>query len=78
MRRKTEYVADLEQDAFCERYVPAAPGTTDEKLRQYIMANGWREGIDFALGHRMIWLSYGSWKTAEDELRSTEKELRKP
>jgi chitin synthase len=78
LRRKTEYVADLEQDTFCERYVPAAPGTTDEKIRQYAMANGWREGIDFALGHRMIWLSYNSWKTAEDELRSTEKELRKP
>jgi len=26
----------------------------------------------------MIWLSYDAWKAAEDEVRSTEKELRKP
>ena len=78
VRRKIEYVADLEQDAFCERYIPGAPGLTDEKIRQYTLANGWREGIDFALGHRMIWLSYSTWKMAEDEIRSTEKELRKP
>jgi chitin synthase len=77
VRRKTEYVVDLEQDGFCERYVPTAPGSTKEKIQQYSLANGWREGIDFALGHRMIWLSYGAWKTAEDEIRSTEKELRK-
>ena len=78
VRRKTEYVADLEQDVFCERYIPTAPGSAEEKIRQYSLVNGWREGIDFALGHRMIWLSYGAWKTAEDELRSSEKELRKP
>ena len=77
VRRKTEYVADMEQDSFCERYFAMAPGTTEEKIRQYSLANGWREGIDFALGHRMIWLSYGAWKTAEDEIRSTEKEQRK-
>jgi chitin synthase len=78
VRRKTEYVADLDQGAFCERYVPTASGSTEEKIQRYSLANGWREGTDFALGHRMIWLSYGAWKTAEDELRSTEKELRKP
>ncbi|KAH9965963.1 glycosyltransferase family 2 protein [Russula dissimulans] len=78
VRRKTEYVADLEQDGFCERYVPPAPGSPEEKIRQYSLARGWREGIDFALGHRMIWLSYDAWKAAEDEVRLTEKELRKP
>ena len=78
VRRKFEYVADLEQEAFCERYLPGAPGLAGEKIRQYSLANGWREGIDFALGHRMIWLSFGSWKTVEDEIRSTEKDLRKP
>ena len=78
VRRKIEYAVDLEQDAFCERYIPGAAGLTDEKIRQYTLANGWREGIDFALGHRMIWLSYNTWKMAEDEIRSTEKESRKP
>jgi chitin synthase len=78
VRRKTEYVVDMEQDGFCERYIPTVPGSAEEKIRQYSLANGWREGIDLALGHRMIWLSYGAWKTAEDEIRSTEKELRKP
>lgn len=76
-RRKTEYVVDLEYDVFCERYVPTAPGSTQERIQRCVQANGWREGVDFALGHRMIWLAYGPWKTMEDGLRSAEKELRK-
>jgi chitin synthase len=77
VRRKTEYVVDLEYDDFCERYLSTTPGSTQEKVQGCIQANGWREGIDFALGHRMIWLAYGPWKAMEDGLRSVEKELRK-
>ncbi|KAK0443981.1 glycosyltransferase family 2 protein [Desarmillaria tabescens] len=36
-----------------------------------------RYGVDFALGHRMIWLSYSAWKMVEDPLRASEKETRK-
>ncbi|KAH9006852.1 glycosyltransferase family 2 protein [Lactarius hatsudake] len=77
-RRKTEYIADLEHSDFCERYVPMTSGSPEERIRQCIQANGWAEGTDFALGHRMIWLAYGAWKTMEDGLRSLEKEVRKP
>ncbi|KAH9045438.1 glycosyltransferase family 2 protein [Lactarius pseudohatsudake] len=77
-RRKTEYIADLEHSDFCERYVPMTSGSPEERIRQCIQANGWTEGTDFALGHRMIWLAYGAWKTVEDGLRSLEKEVRKP
>ncbi|KAI9508915.1 glycosyltransferase family 2 protein [Russula earlei] len=78
VRRKIEYVADLEQDDFCERYVPPAPGSPEERTRQFCLSKGLKEGIDFTLGHRMVWLSYNAWKAAEDEVRATEKELRKP
>ncbi|KAI0307192.1 chitin synthase [Multifurca ochricompacta] len=77
-RRKTEYVVDMEHSEFCERYVPTVPGSTEERIHQHVQVNGWRDGIDFSLGHRMIWLSYNAWKTVEDGLRSIEKELRKP
>ncbi|KAI0268292.1 glycosyltransferase family 2 protein [Gloeopeniophorella convolvens] len=77
-RRNVEYTVDFEQEVFCERYVPMVQGTTEERIRQFTSATGWNEGIDFAIGHRMIWLSYGAWKTVEDRIRSAEKELRKP
>lgn len=73
-RRQTEYVADYEQSAFCERYVPTMRGSDAERIRQCAASNGWREGADYTLGHRSIWLTYGAWKTVEDVLRAAEKE----
>ncbi|KAI0065969.1 glycosyltransferase family 2 protein [Artomyces pyxidatus] len=77
-RRKTEYVVDFEQTAFCDRYVPTMRGSEEERIRQCASANGWKDGIDFVTGHRMIWLSFDAWKMVEDGLRAAEKELRKP
>ncbi|KDQ63949.1 glycosyltransferase family 2 protein [Jaapia argillacea MUCL 33604] len=76
-RRKVEFIADLEKEGFCERYVPTMRGSEAERIRQCAAANGWREGVEFALGHRMIWLTYQSWKMVEDPLRAIEKEQKK-
>ncbi|TFK33275.1 glycosyltransferase family 2 protein [Crucibulum laeve] len=72
-RRSVEYIADYELGEFCERYVPTMRGSESERITQCTRANGWTEGVDFALGHRSIWLSYSAWKTVEDTLRATEK-----
>lgn len=76
-RRSVEYVADYEVTDFCDRYVPTMQGSESERITQCARANGWKEGVDFALGHRMIWLSYNAWKSIEDPLRAHEKDVRK-
>ncbi|THH18601.1 hypothetical protein EW146_g2427 [Bondarzewia mesenterica] len=76
-RRKTDFVVDFEQLAFCDRYVPTMQGTEDDRIRQCAQANGWKEGLDYVVGHRMIWISYNAWKSVEDGLRAIEKEQRK-
>ncbi|KAF8589601.1 glycosyltransferase family 2 protein [Ramaria rubella] len=76
-RRATEYIADYEHEAFCDRYVPTMRGDVPLRIRQCVQANGLREGPDYAMGHRSIWLSYGAWKIVEDGLRAIEKERRK-
>ncbi len=76
-RRSVEYISDYEVSEFCERYVPTMRGSEMERITQCARANGWKEGVDFALGHRMIWLSYSAWKMVEDPLRASEKETRK-
>ena len=76
-RRSVEYVADYSRSDFCERYVPTMRGSDLERIRQCAASNGWQEGIDYMLGHRSIWLSYGAWKTVEDGLRVAEKEQRR-
>lgn len=77
VRRKTEFVVDMEHAAFCDRYVPTMQGGEPERIRQCAQANGWQEGVDYAVGHRMIWLSYSAWKMVEDVIRSAEKEAKK-
>ncbi|TFK47006.1 glycosyltransferase family 2 protein [Heliocybe sulcata] len=78
-RRKTEFLVDYDKSAFCDRYVPTMQGEESDRIRQCAAANGWREGVDFAVGHRGIWLTYEAWKMVEDPLRSVEKEQqRKP
>ncbi|PBK94008.1 chitin synthase [Armillaria gallica] len=76
-RRSVEYISDYEVSEFCERYVPTMRGSEMERITQCARANGWKEGVDFALGHRMVWLSYSAWKMVEDPLRASEKETRK-
>jgi chitin synthase len=76
-RRSVDYVADFDQEAFCERYVPTMRGSPTERITQCARANGWKEGVDFVVGHRMIWLSYPAWKMVEDTLRAVEKEQKK-
>lgn len=76
-RRSAEFVAEFDQTEFCERYRPTMRGSEAERIRQCVQSNGWMEGVDYALGHRKIWLSYSAWKTVEDVLRSAEKEQKK-
>jgi chitin synthase len=80
MLARTRGALDIEysQDAFCERYVPTMGGEPKDRITQAAHANGWREGVDYALGHRSAWFTYGAWKMAEDALRTTEREGRKP
>ncbi|KAL0950335.1 hypothetical protein HGRIS_010306 [Hohenbuehelia grisea] len=73
-RRSVEFVADYELSEFCDRYVPTMQGSVAERITQCARANGWREGVEFAIGHRSIWLAYPAWKMAEDTLRAVEKE----
>jgi chitin synthase len=72
-RRSTDFVIDYDQAAFCDRYVPTMGGSEEERVRQCAHANGWREGADYALGHRMIFLKYSAWKMVEDGIRASEK-----
>ena len=76
-RRSVEFVADLEPSAFCRRYAPTMRGSDSERIRQCASSNGWKEGTDYAVGHRSIWLSYNAWKTVEDRLRAAEKEQKR-
>ncbi|KAI6101709.1 glycosyltransferase family 2 protein [Pisolithus croceorrhizus] len=76
-RRSIEYVVDYLQNEFCERYVPTMRGSDAERIRQCAASHGWKEGSEYVLGHRSIWLAYDAWKTVEDGLRATEKEQRK-
>ncbi|KAH8092468.1 chitin synthase [Cristinia sonorae] len=72
-RRQHDYIVDMEHSAFCERYVPTMRGSDSERLRQCAQANGWTEGVEYVVGHRMIWLTYPAWKMVEDVLRAEEK-----
>ncbi|CCM00474.1 uncharacterized protein FIBRA_02507 [Fibroporia radiculosa] len=76
-RRKSDFLVDFGQSAFCDRYVPTMRGSEAERIRQCAQANGWQEGVDYVVGHRSIWLTYATWKMVEDVLRATEKDLRK-
>ncbi|KAI0782569.1 glycosyltransferase family 2 protein [Abortiporus biennis] len=76
-RRQHEFVVDMEQSAFCERYVPTMRGSEIERIRQCAGSNGWNENVDYVVGHRSIWLTYGAWKMVEDVLRASEKEQKK-
>ncbi|KAI0089361.1 chitin synthase [Irpex rosettiformis] len=77
VRKKTEFVVDLSHEEFCERYVPTMQGSELERVRQCAQANGWKEGVDYVAGHRMVWLTYSAWKMVEDVIRSAEKEAKK-
>ncbi|KAH7928935.1 glycosyltransferase family 2 protein [Leucogyrophana mollusca] len=76
-RRSVEYVAEFGQGEFCDRYRPTMRGSEMERIRQCVQSNGWREGMDYAIGHQKIWLSYPAWKMVEDVVRSEEKEQKK-
>ncbi|KAI0371480.1 chitin synthase [Pilatotrama ljubarskyi] len=76
-RRKNDFIVDFEQLAFCDRYVPTIRGSEAERIRQCASANGWKEGEDYVVGHRMIWLTYPAWKVVEDVLRAQEKEQKR-
>ncbi|KAI0774709.1 chitin synthase [Trametes elegans] len=76
-RRKNDFIIDFEQTAFCDRYVPTIRGSEAERIRQCASANGWKEGEDYAVGHRMIWLTYAAWKVVEDVIRAQEKEQKR-
>ncbi|KAK7469967.1 hypothetical protein VKT23_001403 [Stygiomarasmius scandens] len=76
-RKSMEFIADYELDVFCDRYVPRMQGSTQERITQCARANGWKEGIDYLVGHRMIWLAFPAWKMVEDTVRAAEKDAKK-
>ncbi|CAL1699920.1 unnamed protein product [Somion occarium] len=76
-RRKKEFVVDMEHLTFCDRYVPTIGGSELERIQQCARANGWQEGVDYAVGHRSIWLTYSGWKMVEDVIRAVEKDAKK-
>ncbi|EIW61536.1 chitin synthase [Trametes versicolor FP-101664 SS1] len=76
-RRKNDFIVDFEQAPFCDRYVPTIRGSEAERIRQCASANGWKEGEDYVVGHRMIWLTYAAWKVVEDVLRAQEKDQKR-
>lgn len=71
-RMSIEFVADLHHAEFCEKYRSTMRGSYEERIRQCVQSNGWKEGVDFAIGHERIWLSYYAWKMMEDVVRSAE------
>ncbi|EJD01749.1 chitin synthase [Fomitiporia mediterranea MF3/22] len=72
-RRRADYVVDFEQEEFCDRYVPTMLGETPLRIRQCVQKNGLKEGTDYVLGHRCIWLTYDAWKLVDDGVREQEK-----
>ncbi|KAK7436106.1 hypothetical protein VKT23_019308 [Stygiomarasmius scandens] len=50
-RKSMEFIADYELDVFCDRYVPRMQGSAQERITQCVRANGWKEGIDYLVGH---------------------------
>ncbi|KAI0076909.1 chitin synthase [Panus rudis PR-1116 ss-1] len=76
-RRKREFVVDYEHEAFCERYVPTIGGEVRERIEQCARANGWKEGVDYVVGLRSVWVTYDAWKMVEDVVRGAEKDAKK-
>ncbi|KIO21052.1 hypothetical protein M407DRAFT_29316 [Tulasnella calospora MUT 4182] len=77
-RRKVEYVADYDHDEFCNRYnLEGAGEIAAERIRAFTRPLGWlTEGVDYAIGHRRIFLGYAAWKAIDDGLRADEKDER--
>ncbi|KAF5358650.1 hypothetical protein D9758_007745 [Tetrapyrgos nigripes] len=76
-RKSVEFVTDYDVDEFCDRYVPRMQGSAQERITQCARANGWKEGLDYVVGHRMIWLAFPAWKMVEDTVRAAEKDAKK-
>ena len=72
-KRRVDYTVDFDQEEFCERYVPTMMGELSLRIRQCVQKNGLREGSDYVLGHRSIFLTYDAWKLVEDGVREQEK-----
>lgn len=76
-RKKVDFVVDYDHEAFCERYSLEGVGEiASERIRAFTRESGFTEGIDFAIGHRRIWLTYAYWKAIDDGLRADEKDER--
>lgn len=80
-RKRCEYVAGYTFDDFCHCYsaqglnqAAAVAGVSEsrEKVQAFLIANAWRDSLDYALGEEKIWLNYGPWRRLEDRVRATE------
>ncbi|KAJ7233069.1 glycosyltransferase family 2 protein [Mycena rebaudengoi] len=71
-----DYIADFDAEEFCARYVPTMRGSTEERIEQCARAGGWREGSEYRMSGRRVWVEYGAWKGVEDVLRAAEKAAR--
>ncbi|KAI3614821.1 chitin synthase 6 [Moniliophthora roreri] len=69
-----EYIAGYDIHTFCERFIPRMQGSDQERITQFVRANGWKEGKEFWMGLTNIWVGYDAWKMAEDGVRRAEKE----
>ncbi|KAJ7708969.1 glycosyltransferase family 2 protein [Mycena rosella] len=68
-----DFVAELDAEEFCTRYVPTMRGSTEERIEQCARAGGWREGVEYRIAGAHVLLEYGAWKGVEDVLRAQEK-----
>lgn len=79
-RNRVQYVRSMSYDDFCQRYAQwvdptaAAAGAVEprDKAQAFVIANAWRESLDFEFGSARIWLAYASWRKMEDRLRAQE------
>ncbi|SGY39183.1 BQ5605_C003g02165 [Microbotryum silenes-dioicae] len=68
-RKQIDFVQDIDYDAFADRHRVAS---AKEAIRVYLNNFELFEGVDYALGHARVWLSYKAFRAVEDHLRTRE------
>ncbi|SCV67156.1 BQ2448_5802 [Microbotryum intermedium] len=68
-RKRIDFVQDIDYDAFADRHRVAS---AKEAIRVFMNNFELFEGVDYALGHARVWLSYKAFRAVEDHLRGRE------
>ncbi|UZJ51703.1 hypothetical protein CBS101457_001023 [Exobasidium rhododendri] len=80
-RKRCEYITGMTFSDFCKRYAGqgveqaatiAGVSEARDKVQAFVIANAWRDSLDYAMGGEKVWLNYGPWRRMEDRLRSKE------